>query len=99
MTTTSTVLLLDPSAEDEIEQLRLAPRLASLKGTVIGLVDNGKRNSDVFLETVGRLLMDQYGVKMAVPARKAKGANSPAASELLDSMAGGCDAVVHAIAD
>ena len=98
MTASDTVTLLDPSAEDVPDEHALAARLTSLAGTTIGLVDNTKRNSDVFLQNVEALLRDQYGVSQVVFRRKAN-ANTPAPPELIDQVAAPCDAVIHAVAD
>ena len=43
------VTLVHPAAEDVPVIHALAPRVESLKGTRIGLLDNRKRHSDVFL--------------------------------------------------
>ncbi len=98
MTASETVTLLDPSAEDVPEEHALAARLASLQGTTIGLVDNTKHNSDVFLENMEALLRDRYGVSQVVYRRKAN-ANTPAPPDLIDQVAAPCDAVIHAVAD
>ena len=41
-----------------------APRLASLKGARVGLLINTKQNARPFLEEVGRLLEEKYGVTL-----------------------------------
>lgn len=92
------IILLDPTAEDVPEEHALAKRLASLKGATIGLVDNTKRNSDLFLKQVGEELQKRYGVSRVVYVRKAN-ASTPAPSELLDQVVGPSDAVIHAVAD
>ena len=98
MVAIGTVTLLDPTAEDLPEEHVLAQRPASLKGATIGLVDNTKHNSDLFLEKVGEELRQQYGVAWLVYVRKAN-ANTPAPPGLLDQVSSQSDAVVHAIAD
>src|SRR6201998_2131477 len=55
-----------------------APRPASLQGKRVGLLINTKQNARPFLDEVGRLLEDRYGVTLtkrttvnfAVPARE-----------------------------
>src|SRR5262249_31693395 len=49
-----------PAAEDVRETYLLAPRLGTLQGTTIGLIDNHKRNANVYLEELGRLLQAHY---------------------------------------
>src|ERR1700758_1569401 len=41
-----------------------APRLSSLEGKRVGLLINTKTNARPFLEEVGRLLEDRYGVTL-----------------------------------
>ena len=55
-----------PAAEDVPETYSLAPRLATLQGTTLGLIDNHKRNTNVYLEELGRLLQAHYGVARVV---------------------------------
>lgn len=98
MVSTRTIKLLDPSSEDVPEEHGLAVRLRSLAGATIGLVDNTKRNSDLFLRTVADELQQRYGVSQAVYIRKAN-ASTPAPPVLLEEVASQCDAVVHAVAD
>jgi hypothetical protein len=95
---TGTVLLLDPTAEDEPEASALVPRLASLHGKRVGLLDNTHRNVNVYLEEAERILKDEYGVAEIISRRKAN-ANSAAAPAILSEMVARTDAVVHAVAD
>ena len=87
-----------PAAEDVREPSRLAPRLATLQGRTIGLIDNHKRNADVYLEELGRLLQAQYGVARLVTYRKLS-QSLPTPGEVLDHLASECDALIHAVAD
>ena len=91
------ITLLDPTAEDVPEELPVAPRIFSLSGATVALLDNTKHNSDRFLAGVAEGLMQQYGVARVVHRQKAN-ANSPAPTELLDEVAS-ADVVVHAVAD
>ena len=59
----------------------MSRRLDSLSGKTIGLVDNTKRNSDLFLKQVGEELRERYGAADVVYVRKAN-ANTPAPEEL-----------------
>jgi len=96
--TTDVVTLLHPAAEDVAETQRLAPRLASLQGTTVGLIDNHKRNANVYLEELGRLLQQGYGVARVVTYRKIS-QSLPTPSEVLDQLANECEAIIHAVAD
>jgi hypothetical protein len=65
---TDVVTVLHPAAEDVAEPQCLAPRLSSLEGRTVGLIDNHKRNANVYLAALGRLLQDRYGVSHVVQA-------------------------------
>jgi hypothetical protein len=96
--TTDVVTVLHPAAEDVAEPQRLAPRLSGLQGTTVGLIDNHKRNANVYLEELGRLLQARYGVTEVVTYRKIS-QSMPTPDEVLDQLACTCDAIIHAVAD
>ena len=90
--------LLHPAAEDVAQKQSLAPRLNDLQGVTIGLIDNHKRNSDVFLAELGRVFEEEYGVAKVVNFKKAS-QSMPTPDEVMDQLAKECDAIVHAVAD
>jgi hypothetical protein len=96
--TTEVITVLHPAAEDVAETHCLAPRLSSMQGMTVGLIDNHKRNANVYLEALGRLLEDQYGVARVVTYRKIS-QSLPTPNEVLDQLASECDAIIHAVAD
>jgi hypothetical protein len=95
---TDIVTVLHPAAEDVAEPQRLAPRLSSLQGMTVGLIDNHKRNANVYLEELGHLLQERYGVSKVVTYRKIS-QSMPTPDEVLDQLASTCDAIIHALAD
>jgi hypothetical protein len=96
--TTEAITVLHPAAEDVAEIRCLAPRLPSLQGMTVGLIDNHKRNADVYLDALGRLLQDRYGVSQLVTYRKIS-QSMPTPDAVLDQLASTCDAIIHAVAD
>ena len=98
MTTAQPIVLLHPAAEGSAETVGLARRLTTLEGMTVGLVDNHKKNADVFLQELARVLQDNYGVSQVVNYRKAS-QSMPTPPEALDDLALRCDATVHAVAD
>jgi hypothetical protein len=92
------VTLVHPGAEDVPVSYSLAPRLASLQGARIGLIDNRKRHSDVFLTRLQELLRERYGVADFQYYTK-DGASVATPPAVLADMARNCDAVIHAVAD
>lgn len=89
--------LIDPRDERRPEDARPAPRLPSLAGRVVGLIDISKPGGSVFLDRLGDRLQREAGVagiKRVVKPTFSK--LSPQA--LLDEMRG-AEAVVLALAD
>ena len=93
-----TIQILDPRPEEQAEHQRLSPQLPGLEGKVIGLLENTKYHSDVFLEELQRVLENDYKAKKVIYARKFS-FSAPCAEETLQALVDQCDAVVHGIAD
>ncbi len=93
--TTERLTLLDPRVDARPRGTVRAPRLAELRGKRIGLLANGKPNSEEFLAALGTLLRERYGVAELVPARKPN-ASRVAPDAILNELGGRCDAVVTA---
>jgi hypothetical protein len=56
--------LLDPTGEsNQAVDTGLTPRLRSLRGLRVALLDNTKPNGAVLLRAVGRELQERYGVR------------------------------------
>jgi hypothetical protein len=92
------MVLLDPTVEALPDNTNMAPRLTDLNGRVLGLLANGKRNSDALLDAVTSLLQDTYDVKGVVRLNK-RDVSRPAKQEIVDELLEKCDAVITAIGD
>ena len=79
-------------------QVPLAPRVATLEGRVVGLINNSKSGSRPFLDQVEVLLRSEYGVARTIRYDK-RAAALPAPEEMLVAAARECDVVVNGIAD
>ena len=66
----SKITMLNPKVSQPVAKVTGAARVADLKGAVIGFVDNSKQNADHFIERVGALLREQYGIAAGVTVRK-----------------------------
>jgi hypothetical protein len=89
-------ILLDPTSE-RVPAARLrAPRLDSIEGRTIGLLDIAKARGDVFLDQIERRLAER-GAK--VLRFKKPTFTKPAPIDLRHEIAQKCDAVVEALAD
>ena len=91
-----TRLVLDPTHERAPAQRERLPRLASLVGRRIGLLDISKARGDVFLNRLEERLRERG----ADVARYRKPTfTKPAPPDLRQEIAVHCDAVVEALAD
>jgi hypothetical protein len=92
--------ILDPTggaAHVPGDVLLTTPR-ASLRGATIGLLENTKQNAALFLDELGKLLIDRYGAA-GVVARTKLAFALPMSDELLDEFASSCQAVVTGVGD
>lgn len=93
-----TITIVNPAAEDVTPELALAPRLASLRGARVGLIDNGKHMADGFLGALGERLRQEYGVAGIEHYRKTS-PSIPLPPDVVARLVASCDAVVHGVAD
>lgn len=91
-----TVVVYDPTAEEGTSQDKLALRLASLDGKVVGLLDNTKDLVDTLLNEVQVLLQNDFPKAQFRYFRKDSVSGAPAG--LMDKVAE-CHAVVTAVGD
>jgi len=93
---TEPFIVLDPTLEVVTTRQERAPRPQVLH--TIGLLDNGKPNSDKLLRKVAALLEERHpGVQ--INYYRKPGAYRPASSALLDQVAAECDAALVGIGD
>jgi hypothetical protein len=92
------LILVSPVNEAAVAESSLAPRLASLRGKRVGLLDNSKSKANNMLEAVAALLDARYGFAGIVRHRKPS-ASKPAAPEAIDELARTCDLVVVGVGD
>ncbi len=84
--------LLVPLADPPKSRVALAPRLSSLEGCKIGLIDNGWWSLDVLYNEIETLLAEQHGV--AGFLRKPKHTSSPTDREDIEDIVRNCGAVI-----
>jgi len=91
--------LLDPTGASEREvDTTLAPRLRSLRGLTLGLLDNAKPNASVLLAQTGRELQLAHGVKEIRMYQKGY-FGTPVEESLIQKILHHCDFVVAGIGD
>ncbi len=98
MVTTTKLRVLDPTVEPVPAHAIIAERPATLDGAVIGLLANGKRNSDELLDMVHQILADRYEFRSVV-ARNKGNASRPCSQDMLKDLAEQCDVVITASGD
>ena len=86
---------IDPEAAT---RWRAAPRLTSLDGKVGGFLGNRKANAEVLLRDVQQIMAQRFGPAAGIALDKFI-YSRPAADDIIDTLADGCDFVVTAIAD
>jgi hypothetical protein len=90
------IRLYDPTAEPRAVVARLAPRLSTLSGKRIGILDNGKANAGTLMLAVTKILQERYGVGDIV--KRDKPVAGPPAPEVLEALAQ-CDLALVGSAD
>lgn len=93
------ITLINPRAEAQGDPRKAAPRLTSLAGKTIGLLDISKPGGNFFLDHLARLLIERHGVAVVVRETKptfTKPAPDAVIERLLNAR---CDAVIEALAD
>ena len=92
------LLVLDPTVVPEAAEASMAPRLDTLDGKVLGLLDNRKFNSNKVLDLVAEQLAEKY--KLAgVMRRRKPNASKGVPDEMLNELVEGCQAVIVGVGD
>ena len=95
-----TLILFDPTAPRRAAPSDDAakPSLESLRGAVVGFVDNAKPNFHVLVDELSELLKTKYGVARIVRHRKTS-ASIPAKPQVIEELVGECDVVIAGSGD
>lgn len=91
--------LLDPTGEGErAADTTLAPRLRSLRGLTVGLLDNTKPNAAVLLSEIASELQRRYGVRASVMHTKGY-FGTPVEESQIQRILRNCDFAVAGVGD
>ena len=90
--------LVNPTTEPIVAPFDGAPRLPSLAGTRLGIIDDSKKNADVLLEELMELLRTRYEISEVKWHRKPS-ASRPADPAAIRELAESCDSVIVAVGD
>jgi hypothetical protein len=92
------VSILDPTAPAREQGRARVTGLQSLKGKVVGFIDNSKPNFNHLADDLGELLVTRYGVAAVVKHRK-RAASMPASVEVMQDVKEKCDLVITGSGD
>ena len=91
--------LLDPTGDSErAADTTLAPRLRSLRGLTVGLLDNTKPNAALLLSDVARELQRAHGLRASIMYTKSY-FGTPAEESLIQRILHNCDFALAGIGD
>ena len=91
-------VLVNPTTEAIVAPFDGAPRLPSLAGTRLGVIDDSKRNADALLEELVEILRTRYEISEVKWHRKPS-ASRPADPAAIRELVENCDSVIIAIGD
>ena len=98
LTSYGSITVLDPTVETVTVPGHLAPRPSTLEAQRVGLLANGKANSEELLQAVLGQLAKNYEFS-TVATRNKGNASRPAPTEILDELRQECDLVITATGD
>ena len=90
--------LLDPTSQGDASAKFLSPRLESLDGKVMGLLNITKNGSDIFLDRIAELMQERFDLAEVIHVKKPT-FTRPAPTELLVDLAEQVDFVIEGLAD
>jgi hypothetical protein len=91
-------IFLDPTDKVERGEKAFAPRLDTLAGKTVGLLDINKAKGSFFLDRLEEMLRERYGVKEVLRRKKTSPGRlvpETVKAELREK----CDAVIEALSD
>jgi hypothetical protein len=91
------IIVLDPTANSETQPNQLAPRLSSLQGRKLGVLDNRKANADRLFDLVEAILRERYAAEVIVRCQKPD-FSRPAPESMLRELRD-CEAVITGVGD
>lgn len=100
--TAKIIEVLNPTAKAVSVEMEIAPRIDDLNGKVIGFLENGKPNADIFLSRVRELLCQNFKSVEIVYTKKSgesTGGSFPFPADQMEKLAAKCDVVVNGVCD
>ena len=95
---TKVTAVLVPTAAIRAGSERTQLTLESLRGCVVGFIDNAKPNFKDLVDDLAELLVSKYGVRKTIKLRK-RAASVPAPEAFLKELEESCDLVITGSGD
>ena len=92
------LIVFNPTSGPSLKELHMAKRGQKLENSIVGLIDNGKKNSDTILQYIGKQLKDLYKVKDVRIVKKASFSHAIEEAEAR-MLAEKCDFIIAGIGD
>lgn len=90
------ILILDPTEGPVTQESELVPRLNTLEGRVLGIINNSKPNSDLLLRGIAERLQKDYRLEIIWVDKT--NASLPAPPSILEQLKS-CHAVLAGVGD
>ena len=98
MSTSPTIVILDPTSKANVVEVEMALRVDTLNGKRVGFLWNAKPNADHLLQRLEELLQQRFEFA-SVLRRKKRISSEPAYESIIEDLARECDLVVNAVGD
>jgi len=95
---TATLTLFDPTAPRRAAASSAHEPLKTLKGAVVGFIDNAKPNFNHLVDDLAEALLSRHAVARVIKLRK-RSASVPAPHEYVDELVRECDVVITGSGD
>jgi hypothetical protein len=92
------MVLISPVNAADTAESSYAPRLTTLAGKRVGLLDNSKYKADQLLDALADILDAEHGCTDVVRRRKPS-ASKPVAPEVIEEFGTRCDLVIVGVGD
>ena len=92
------LVVYNPTSGPGINKTELSPRVKNLQGGVLGVIDNGKTNSDTVLNRIVSDLSQRYSLKDVISVKK-HSVSHAINDDVAQMLAQKCDFVLAGIGD
>lgn len=92
------LIVYNPTSGPSLKELRMATRDKPIQGSVIGLVDNGKKNSDIVIQYIAERLQRKFVLKDVIHYKKTSFSHGLTEKEA-GKLAEQCDFVISGVGD